>query len=532
MTAGPGRHAGDAPVAAAPPLRAAVLAGRFFGLRAATGTEEALAGFLTETDRLASLRRWFGPGGLRAAIGKAADRTTARARLEEAVDRDIARLDALVSAQVDALLHHARLRRLEGSWRGLRWLAEGVPPGARVRLRVLQARWHEICRDLERAVEFDQSQLFRKVYEEEFGRPGGEPFGLLAADYEIRHAPPPRQAAEAAGAPQTNDAAALGGLAGIAAAAFAPTVLGASPALLGLDDLAEAGPVFDPADALRSPDHARLRAAQARPDTRFVALALPRLLGRAPHAEGGRRADRFRYRERAPDAAARVWISSVYALAAVAVRAFARHGWPADVRGAEPGEEPTGGTVVVPAWERLPSDPSGAEAPPRPPLELAFTDLQERQLAEAGLVPLAGLEGLPEAAFAAVPSFHRPPRMAGAAADANQRLSAQFNTMLCVSRIAHCVKIMGRDMVGAYRTAEEIETALQRWLARLTSSMLSGPETAARYPLLDARVEVREHPGRPGVFGCIVHLQPHYQLDEVGAAFRLVTDLQAPRIAA
>ncbi len=514
------------------PLRAAVLAGRFFGARAAAGTEAALAGFLVEPDRAAALRQWFGPEGLRAAIGSAADLPAARARLEEAVDRDIARLDAMLAAQLDALLHHARLRRLEGSWRGLRWLAESVPPGSRVRLRVLAARWHELCRDLERAVEFDQSQLFKKVYEEEFGRPGGEPFGLIAADYEVRHAPPPRQEAEAAGMPPTNDAAALAGLAGVAAAAFAPTVIGLSPALLGLDEMAEAGAAFDPTDALRSPDRARLRAVQARPDTRFLALALPRLLGRAPYGDDGCRPDRFRYRERAPDAAARVWISPVYAMAAVAVRAFARHGWPADLRGAEPSEEPSGGVVLAPAWERLPSDPSGPEPPPRPPLEVAFTDLQEHQLSDAGLVPLAGLEGLPEAAFAALPSFHRPPRMTGAAAEANQRLSAQFNAMLCVSRIAHCLKIMGRDMVGAYRTAEEIEQGLQRWLSRLSSSMLSGPETAARYPLLDARVEVREHPGKPGVYGCIIHLQPHYQLDEVGATFRLVTDLQAPRIAA
>jgi type VI secretion system ImpC/EvpB family protein len=161
-----------------------------------------------------------------------------------------------------------------------------------------------------------------------------------------------------------------------------------------------------------------------------------------------------------------------------------------------------------------------------------LTDQQERQLIEAGLVPLLGLPLLPEVAFGALPSLHQPPRMTAEAADANQALSAQFNAILCVSRFAHCVKVMGRDMVGAFRTADEIQRRLQRWIAGFVNTAGTGlGENAARYPLREARVEVRERPGRPGVFACTVLLQPHYQLDAVGAAFRLVTDIQAARAA-
>ncbi|WP_419897440.1 type VI secretion system contractile sheath large subunit [Roseomonas sp. USHLN139] len=485
-------------------LREAVLAGRFLGTAGAEAAA-ALAAFAVEGDLL----DWFGEQ-------RFADADT----LREAIDRDIAALDAMIDAQLGALLETPRLQQLEGSWRGLHWLAGRLPYGARVRLRLLVVRWPELCRDFQRAAEFDQSALFRAVYEEEFGKPGGEPFGLLLADYALRHAPGP-------GSP-SDDMAGLDALAAVAAAAFAPTAIAAHPALFGLDEFSEANAALDLTEALRDEAHRRWRSLQQREDTRFLALLLPRMLARAPWADEGLRADGFRPRGAL---GGRVWTSPVYAMGAVVLRAFARYGWPADLRGAAVAEEAMGGVV-----DALPVDPLSGDAPglpPRPPVELALTDLQERQLVEAGLLPLLGLEALPELTFAAAPALHRPPRMAGEAGEANQRLSAQFNAILCVSRFAHCIKVMGRDLVGAFRTPEEVERQLQRWLTGFTNSSGSAlGESAARYPLRNARVSVQEQPGRPGVYGCVLHLQPHYQLDEVGAAFRLVTDLQAPGAAA
>jgi type VI secretion system protein ImpD/type VI secretion system protein ImpC len=386
-------------------------------------------------------------------------------------------------------------------------------------------RWAELCRDFERALEFDQSALFKMVYEGEFGTPGGEPFGMLVADYEVRHAPGP-------GSP-TDDVAGLDGLAGVAAAAFAPAAIAAHPALLGFDTWAGLGAAADLTDVLRSADRTRWRALQGREDSRFLAVVLPRVLGRTPWPDDATRADRFRYREYASGPDARVWMNAGYPLAAAAVRAFARQAWPADVRGAAVAREATGGVIEGLPAEHLAGDPRAA--PLRPPVEVALTDDQERQAVEAGFIPFIGLELLPEASFAATPSIHRPPRMQGEtamAANANQRLSAQFNAMLCVSRFAHCVKLMGRDMVGSFKTADDIQRRLQRWLQGFTNISAAGGDTGARYPLRDARVEVSEKPGQPGVYGCTILLQPHYQLDEVGAAFRLVTDLQAARQAA
>ncbi len=509
------------------PLRAVVRSGHILGQGAGAKGAERIAAFITETSAAAALQEWFGPN-LALMLrhdGSSVARRRAIARLEEAVDRDIAALDRMIGTQLDRVLHHDRLRRFEGSWRGVSWLLERVPFGSRIKIRLLTARWAEICRDFERALEFDQSNLFKMIYEGEFGTPGGEPFGMILADYEIRHAPGP-------GSP-TDDVAALDGLSAVAAAAFAPAVIAAHPALLGFDAWTGLGAAADLTDVLRTNDRNRWRSLQGRDDTRFLSVVLPRALARSPWPDDATRADGFRYREHAPDSGARVWMNAGYALASAAIRAFSRSSWPADVRGAAVSREAMGGVVDVLPSERLSGDPR--TGPLRPPVEVALTDEQERQAVEHGLVPFIGLELLPEATFAAVPSIHRPPRQTGETAtiaNANQRLSAQFNAMLCVSRFAHCVKLMGRDMVGSFKTHDEIQRRLQKWLQGFTNVSSAAGDQGARYPLRDARVEVKEKPGQPGVFGCIIQLQPHYQLDEVGAAFRLVTDLQAARQAA
>lgn len=509
------------------PLRALAFSGNFLGRSGAEGAQ-ALAAFITEPSAAAALQGWFGTrlADILTHDGTRAGRADAMARLEEAVDRDIAALDRLIGAQLDSVLHDERLRRLEGSWRALHWLVDRVPFGARIKIRMFTARWSEICRDFERASEFDQSVLFKQVYEGEFGTPGGEPFGMLVADYEVRHAPGPGS--------RTDDVTGLDGLAGVAAAAFAPAAIAAHPALLGFDHWSGVNAAADLTDVLRSADRTRWRSLQSREDSRFLAVVLPRALGRAPWADDATRADGFRYREYAPGSDDRVWMSPAYALAAAAIRAFAKAYWPADVRGAAVSTEATGGVIEHLPAERLPGDPRSGSL--RPPVEVALTDEQERQAIEAGFIPFIGLELLPEASFAATPAIHRPPRMQGEnalAANANQRLSAQFNAMLCVSRFAHCVKLMGRDMVGSFKTADEIQYRLQRWMQGFTNISSGGiGDAGARYPLREARVEVREKSGQPGVYGCTILLQPHYQLDEVGAAFRLVTDLQAARQAA
>jgi type VI secretion system ImpC/EvpB family protein len=493
------------------PLRERVLSGAFFGKHHAAAERIASFAFLPSAEAIAD---WFGPSD---ALRLVADPDACRA----AIDRDIAALDALIGAQLDAILHHPRLRRFEGSWRGISWLVAGLDPTTRVKVRVLNIPWPELCRDLERAIEFDQSHLFRKVYEEEFGTPGGEPYGLLVIDHEVRHRP-------FAGAP-TDDVTALAQLSGVAAAAFVPTVLAGSPALLQVEEFADLAMATDVSDPFRTPEFTRWRSLSSREDMRFIGIVLPRVLARPPWEDDPARVDGFRYSEYTPEISSRVWMTAGYSFAAVVARAFVNHAWPADVRGSETDFIGAGLVTGLPI-EPFRTDPDNVWV--RLPLDLVLSDRLEASLVEAGLMPLSALPYGEEAVFSAVHSLQAPASFIGrtaAAANANARLSAQLNSMLCVSRFAHYIKIMGREMVGSFKTADEIESRLQTWLTSYVNSNLSGgPESRARFPLVAGRVSVQERPGRPGVFGCTMHLQPHFQLDDVAATFRLVTDIAAP----
>jgi len=486
-----------------PDIRGNVLSGRFLGRRDMP-LEDALAEFLSaEADT--ALELWL-PSGWH---GDADD-------LRGLLDRDIAAIDAMLSEQLDAILHHDRLRRLEGTWRGLAWLVGGMEAGARLKAKILNVGWAEICRDLERAVEFDQSQLFRKIYEDEFGMPGGEPYGVMIVDHDIRHRAGPSS--------RTDDISALAALASVSAAAFCPTIVGASPALLEVDEFADLATVTDIASPLRNADHARWRNLTTRVDTRFIGVILPRLLARPPWEDDGTRADRFRYAEYAPEAKDRVWMSAGYAFGQVVARAFAQSAWPGDTRGAD--LDRLGGGIVADApCEPFRTDPDRVWI--RKPLEIVWNDRQERELLDAGLIPLASIPYSDELVFGAARSPMVPPRFIGATADAanaNARLSNQLNTIMCASRFAHYIKMLGRQMVGSFKTAEEIELVLDTWIKQYVRS--NAPyESRARYPLLDGKVSVHELVGKPGSFGCTVFLQPHYQIDDVAASFQLVTDL-------
>jgi type VI secretion system protein ImpD/type VI secretion system protein ImpC len=499
----------DAHALSLPALRDTILSGRFIGKRD-LDLEDTLSDFLL-SDGGDAVERWFGSEiSRRLRIDPAA--------LGGALDRDIAAIDTLLSEQLDTILHEARLRRLEGTWRGVAWLVDGTDQSSRLRIKLLNAGWPEICRDLERAIEFDQSHMFRKIYEEEFGTPGGEPYGLMVVDHEVRHRP--------SATARTDDVTAVTSLSGVAAASFCPMILGASPTLLEVDSFADLASVIDLAAPLRNAEHARWRGLTTRSDMRFIGIALPRLLARPPWEDDGTRADGFRYAEYAPTSEERVWMSAGYAFATVVARAFVNYAWPADVRGVET-DRIGGGLVDGVPLEPFRTDPEFTWC--RASVEIVWNDHQERALLEAGLMPLSAIPFSDELVFGAVRSLLVPQRYTGAtaaAADANARLSAQINSILCASRFAHHLKMKGRQMVGSFKTADEIERLLQEWLTSYVNANVSSTgDSRARFPLVGGRVRVQELTGKPGHFGCVVQLQPHYQLDDVSATFQLVTDL-------
>lgn len=493
-------------------------------IAAETAGDRRLADLFEAKTSAETLRAW---AARRVGLAERLTRAVLLVRLGE----DIAAIDAALSRQLDAVLHHTRFQQLESSWRGLAWMVgqaldanDAAEGPSRVEIRILSATKRELARDRSDAVEFDRSVLWRKVYEEEFGTAGGTPYGLLLADYQFGHHP--------------DDVSLLTGLAEVAAAAFTPLLGNPSPGLLGLDSFKQLDALPVPDTYQSSPDFVKWRALRDREESRFIGLPLPRVLGRLPYdgwigRPEGRAADErtwagrgFRYREEADlaDGSGRLWSGAIWPLAGVVIREFGRSGWFADIRGGSRGLE--GGGVV----EGLPVDGfSGLDqdAAVRGPVEVFVTEPVQMDLDSAGLIPLcaSGAEG--RAVFHTNASLHACPRYESAIATANARISSMLQYVLCVSRFAHYLKVMGRDKLGAFTDAPNFERYLSEWVNRyVTPDDQASAETRAKMPLRAANVEVREEPGSAGAYRVIMRLQPHFQLDRLDATLRLVTQVR------
>jgi type VI secretion system ImpC/EvpB family protein len=474
-----------------------------------------LGRFLAEPSPARALRHWLGPAALRG--------PDLKERLALRLGRDTARIDALLNAQVNAILHHPAFQKLESSWRGLHYLVQQVPTGEveglKVEVRVLNATWKELTGDQKRAMEFDQSQLFRKVYGEEFGMPGGKPFGVLLGDYEIRHRPGPDH--------PYDDVDTLLGISAVAAAAFAPFVAGVHPSTLDLGDFTDLERPLNLARTFEQPEYLKWRTFRSTDDARFVGLTLPRVLMRLPYEDSTSRVDAFRFREEVeePGRTGYLWGNACWAFGTVLVRAYLRSGWLADIRGVQlaDGRPVEAGGVVT----GLPA-PSVATDSPGTVLKCAtdviITDHQEKGLGDLGFIPLCYCQDTGLSVFYGNQSVQRPQKYDEVPATVNAALSAMLQYMLSVSRFAHYLKVIGRDRVGSFASAAELESCLNKWLLKYASADQSGDaEARARYPLREARVQVRELPGKPGSYACVAHLRPHFQLDQMIAAVKLVT---------
>jgi type VI secretion system ImpC/EvpB family protein len=469
--------------------------------------------FLAETSPVRALRIWLG----------IAPRIRDADQLLAALNRDVAWIDQIISDQVNAILHHPSFQRLESSWRGLDFLVRQADEHGDplVRIKVLNVSWAELGRDFDRAIEFDQSQLFRKVYENEFGSPGGEPFGILIGDYEIH----PRLGSGR----RTDDLAILESISGVAAAAFCPFIANASPAMFGLDDFTGLQATLDHARTMEQVDYLKWRSLRESEDSRFVGLAMPRILMRQPYNPDNCRIDRFNFAEdvTGPDNSKYLWGGAAFALGSVVLRAFADAGWPADIRGVRRGIE-SGGLVTGLEVHDFGTDTPGVWQ--KSTTDVVITDRLEKQLGDIGFIPLCHCHNTGNAAFYSVPSIQKPRVYDRAAATNNARISSMIQYMLCVSRFAHYIKAMGRDRVGSFTRAEEFERFLQDWLTRyVVLDDNASPETKSRYPLREARVQVRARPGSSGTYQCVIHLVPHYELDDMAASVRLTTEIAPPR---
>ena len=426
---------------------------------------------------------------------------------EAMISARIAQIDHLVSIQLNEVLHNAAFQKLEGSWRGLKYLMDRTETSDKLKIKVFNVSKKELLRDLQRAPEFDQSALFKKVYEEEFGVFGGAPFGALVGDYEFGRGP--------------EDVELLEKVAQVASAAHAPFLTGAAPEMLNLDSFTSIDAPRDMAKIFDSSEYAKWKSFRQSEDSRYIGLCLPHILMRLPYGKDGVQIDGFRYEEGVDgtDHSKYLWGNAAYALATRLTEAHANFGWCAAIRGVE------GGGLV----EGLPTHnftTDSGDVALKCPTESPITDRREKELADLGFIPLVHCKGTDYAAFFSVQSAQKPKMYDKEAANANARLSAQLPYILAISRFAHYMKAMMRDKVGSFMSRGECERFLDRWIQQYVVGVDdASPAIKAKNPLREARVEVVEVPGKPGVYRAIAFLRPHFQLDELSVSLRLVADL-------
>ncbi len=423
------------------------------------------------------------------------------------INSRIAQIDELLSKQLNEIMHHPDLQKLEGSWRGLHYLVMQTETGATLKLRLLNASRQDLQKDLEKAVEFDQSQLFKKIYEEEYGTFGGNPYSALLLDFEFGRHP--------------QDIAFLEKVSQVAAAAHAPVITAASPRLFDMDNFLELANPRDLAKQFESTELIKWRSFRDTEDSRYVSMALPRILMRLPYGPATLPVEEFLYVEDVDgrDHSKYLWGNAAWAMMERITHAFSLYKWCGAIRGVEGGGKVEG----LPA-HTFPTDDGDIAL--KCPTEIAITDRREMELNELGFITLCHCKGTDYAAFFGGQTVNKPKVYDSDAANANARLSATLPYMLAASRFAHYIKVMMRDKIGSFMTGQEISGYLNSWIGGYVLGRDDGSQyLKAQYPLRDARIDVKEIPGKPGYYTSIVFLRPHFQLEGLSASIRLVAEL-------
>ncbi|HEY9133278.1 MAG TPA: type VI secretion system contractile sheath large subunit [Dyella sp.] len=425
----------------------------------------------------------------------------------------IAEIDALLSQQLNQVLHHPRFQQLERTWRGLHYLVSHTEADETMKVRVMNISRAELGQSLRRyrGAAWDQSPLFKKIYEHEFGQFGGEPFGCLVADFEFDHS--------------ANDVTTLTEMAKIAAAAHCPMIAAASPSVMQMNGWDELGNPRDIGKIFATPEYAAWRRLRQSSDSRYLALTMPRFLGRLPYGEATMPVEDFAFEERVDGTGTDdfCWLNASYAMAVNINRAFRDHGWCTRIRGIE-----SGGAVEDLPTYIFPSDQGGVAM--TCPTETAISDRREHELSDAGFMPLVYRKNSDFAAFIGARTLHEPAIYDNPDATANAELSSRLPYVFASCRFAHYLKCIVRDKVGSFKSRQETQTWLNDWLMNYVDGdpTISSESTKARRPLSAAEVKVEEIEGKPGYYRAQFFLRPHYQLEGMTVSLRLVSKLPSP----
>ena len=420
----------------------------------------------------------------------------------------IGEIDKKVTEQLNEVMHDAAFQRLEASWRGLHYLVHKPESDEGLKVKILNTNKKDLLKDLEKAVEFDQSQLFKKVYEEEYGQLGGEPYGMLVGDYDFSRT--------------LDDINMLKLLSGVASAAHAPFIANASSKLFNMDSFTELTAPRDLSKIFQGVEYGAWKSFRDSEDSRYVALTMPRVLGRLPYGENFKKVHEFNFEEDVSgrDHSRYLWMGAAWAYSANIADAYCKHGWMAATRGVE-----GGGKVEDLPVHFFPTDDGDVAV--KCPTEIAISDRREFELSNLGFLPLIHSKNNDFAVFMGAQSCQKPKTYFEEDANANASLSAKINYILCVSRFAHYLKVMARDKIGSFMEVTDCERWLNRWINYYVISNPEdvGPAEKAKTPLQSAKIEVRAVKGKPGWYEAVAWLRPHFQLETLTASMRLVAEV-------
>jgi type VI secretion system protein ImpC len=420
----------------------------------------------------------------------------------------IGEIDKKLSAQLDEVMHHPDFQKLEGTWRGLHYFVHQSETGESLKIRVLNVKKQELYKDLEKAAEFDQSALFKKVYEDEYGVLGGTPYGMLVGDYEFGRSP--------------EDVGLLKMISQVAASSHSPFVANASPKMFNFERMTDMVNVRDMAKIFEGVEYAPWRSFRESQDSRYTALAMPRVLSRLPFGANFKSISEFGYEENVDgkDHDKYAWMGAAWAYASRITDAYSKYGWVARTRGVEGGGKVEGLPVHT-----FPTD--DGDVAMKCPTEVAITDRREFELSNLGFLPLVHSKGNDFAVFMGSQSCQKPQKFFDPAANANAELSAKFNLIMNTSRFAHYLKVMARDKIGSFMELGQCSAWLNEWINNYVVSNPQdvGDDMKARCPLSEAKVEVRAVKGKPGSYEAVAYMRPHYQLETLDCSMRLVAEV-------
>ena len=442
-----------------------------------------------------------------------ADTSLIKEDVLDTIEEMIARIDEKLTAQVNEMIHAPEFQQIESAWRGLHYLVFNSETDSMLKIRVMNVSKNEIYRNLRLfpGARWDQSPLFKQLYEAEFGQLGGEPFGALVGDYHFSHLP--------------TDIQLLRDLSKIASAAHCPFFSGAEPTLLGMDSWTELSNPRDIGKIFDTPEYAAWKGLRDSDDSRYIGLCMPRVLGRLPYGAKSEPVEEFAFEEDTDGHKGDKygWINAAYAMAANINRAFKEYGWCTRIRGVQ-----SGGEVINLPTHTFPTDDGGVDL--KCPTEIAISDRREHELAKSGLIPIIHRKNTDKAAFIGAQSVYKPKAYQGkngVEATASDNLSARLPYMFAVSRFAHYLKCMVRDKIGSTKEKDELQRWLQEWITEYIDGdpANSSEATKARKPLADASVKIVANEENPGYYSASFYLRPHYQLEGVDIGMSLVSRL-------